>query len=625
MIDISVHIERVARVLLGEPNRALSKGEEWRFGAHGSLAVMVKGPKVGTWFDHENQIGGGVRELLLRDGVAEDGIADWFRAELGIDVNPAQQHVVATYDYVDEAGALSYQVKRFGPRKTFKQCRPDGRGGIIWNLDGVGRVPYHLDEVVAAIAHKNGHPPRIYVVEGEKDADRLRQWGVIATCNPGGANKWQAEFGRYFIGAETVVIADNDEPGRKHAAAVARALLPFAAIVKLVELEGLDDKEDVSDWIAAGGTQSDLETLVETTEPYDENTAPPRRFRFPMIRFNDIELTTSSRCIVEDLIPRESLVVVWGPPKCGKSFWVFDMVMHVALGRDYRGKQVEQGAIAYIAAEGELGIKVRALAFRQARMAEDEDPPFYLLTTRLDLVADLDELILDLKAQLPDEQCSIIVLDTLNRTIRGSENKDDDMGAYRDAADRLREEFHCAVIIIHHCGTAGDRPRGHTSLTGAIDAQFSVKRDVDNSILVSLELMKDGEEGGMMRGALRVVEVGEDDNGKPITSCVIEHLDAPTAATRTLVKPKKLPAAQARALAMLNEAILTASEIPPACNHIPSDTRCVREELWRRYCYQGGISAGDTQQARHKAYSKAAETLIADGLVGAWDDWRWVV
>jgi hypothetical protein len=88
------------------------------------------------------------------------------------------------------------------------------------------------------------------------------------------------------------------------------------------------------------------------------------------VKFNDIELSITPRCIVEDLIPRESLVVVWGPPKCGKSFFVFDLAMHVSYSWEYRGRRVEQGTIVYIAAEGELGIKARAAAFRQKRIAE---------------------------------------------------------------------------------------------------------------------------------------------------------------------------------------------------------------------------------------------------------------
>src|SRR5215472_9254861 len=53
------------------------------------------------------------------------------------------ERVVAAYDYVDEAGKLLYQVVRYEPKK-FQQRRPDGKGGWIWNLDGVTRFgPFH--------------------------------------------------------------------------------------------------------------------------------------------------------------------------------------------------------------------------------------------------------------------------------------------------------------------------------------------------------------------------------------------------------------------------------------------------------------------------------------------------
>jgi hypothetical protein len=358
-------------------------------------------------------------------------------------------------------------------------------------------------------------------------------------------------------------------------------------------------------------------------EPGPRKPDPPaNNRRFPLVRFADIKLGDAPRCIVEDLIPVEGLVVVWGPPKCGKSFFTFDLVMHVALGWEYRGRRVEQGPVVYIAAEGELGIKARVEAFRQARIAEDgANPPFYLLTTRLDLVNDLDELITDVQAQLPQEGCITIVVDTLNRTIHGSESKDEDMGAYRDAADRLREEFHCAVLIIHHCGIDGSRPRGHTSLTGAVDAQFAVKRAGEKTILVTTELMKDGLEGAVIASQLAVVDVGFDRYGKPLSSCVVEPLE--TAAGPGKNSPKLSPA-QARALEMLQQAIIAAPEIPPANNLIPSGKLCVHEKLWRDYCDKGAISAGDNPDTKRMAFKRAAEHLVAVKLVAKWDQWVWL-
>lgn len=260
-------------------------------------------------------------------------------------------------------------------------------------------------------------------------------------------------------------------------------------------------------------------------------------WRFPLVRFKDIKLKTSASYLVKGLIPREGIVVIWGPPKCGKTFWAFDISMHLALGWDYRGRRVQQGTVVYIACEGERGLTARAEAFRQRKMAEDEvDPPFHLLTTRLDLATDADALIGDIAAQIGDDGCVAIFVDTLNRSFSGSERDDKDMRAYVDAADKLRERFHCAIIIIHHCGINGERPRGHTSLTGAADAQIAVKRDRTGRVITVVEFMKDGAEGEKTISRLVVVDLGDDEDGEPITSCIVERADeeiSPTSATGT--------------------------------------------------------------------------------------------
>lgn len=289
-IDLGQHIERVARVLLGEPNRALSKGDELRFGRNGSTAVMIGGPKAGTWYDHEHQRGGGFWDFLYVYGEMDREEAEDWLARQGIgDTTTIKQRIVTTYSYVNEAGALLFQVHRWGPKKTFSQSQPgSAKGGIKRKPDGkpdmsgVRYVPYRLNELVAEARGANGDLWRILIVEGEKDVDRLRLWGIFATTCPMGAGKWRADYNRFFAGADVIVIPDNDDAGRKHALDVANALFDVAPQIRIVELTGLPEKGDISDWIAAGGTQSDLETLIETSEPFapspdddDEHLEPP--------------------------------------------------------------------------------------------------------------------------------------------------------------------------------------------------------------------------------------------------------------------------------------------------------------------------------------------------------------
>lgn len=124
---------------------------------------------------------------------------------------------LTVYDYTDEDGNLLFQVVRYSD-KSFKQRRPDGKGGWIWSLKDVRRVPYRLPGLKGQ--------ERVFVVEGEKDAERLWEAGIPATTNPGGAGKWRPEFTaqlRAMGVKELVIVVDNDAPGERHGAAVARA------------------------------------------------------------------------------------------------------------------------------------------------------------------------------------------------------------------------------------------------------------------------------------------------------------------------------------------------------------------------------------------------------------------
>ena len=174
--------------------------------------------------------------------------------------------IVATYDYRDEAGHLLFQVVRLAP-KDFRQRRPKPGGGWDWSVKGARVVPYRLPELLA-------DPKRpVFIVEGEKDCDNLARLGLVATCNAGGAGKWTAEHAAFLRGRRVVVLPDNDDAGRKHAQQVAQSLQGLAASVRIVELPGLPEKGDASDWLAAGGTRDELKRLVEAAP--DWTPVPP--------------------------------------------------------------------------------------------------------------------------------------------------------------------------------------------------------------------------------------------------------------------------------------------------------------------------------------------------------------
>lgn len=158
------------------------------------------------------------------------------------------------YPYLSPDGTLLYEVVR-RPHKKFFQRRPDPNQGDRWiyDLDGVERVPYRLPRLLE-FADSKQQPATIralFVVEGEKDADRLYGLGLMSTTNAQGAGcDWPEEWARYFEGYEQAfVIADNDEPGRRHAQQVAGVVAQVVPDVRVVDLPGLDTGGDVSDFL----------------------------------------------------------------------------------------------------------------------------------------------------------------------------------------------------------------------------------------------------------------------------------------------------------------------------------------------------------------------------------------
>lgn len=154
------------------------------------------------------------------------------------------RRIEATYDYRDERGDFLFQCVRFVP-KDFKQRRLSPEGNWVWNLEGVRRVLFHLQKLLAT--------PRapVLVVEGEKDVLNLEALGYVATTCPCGSGAWSDDYAECLRGRRVVVLPDNDDAGMRFASRVVGSLvLGGAASVRVVSLP-VAIGEDVSDWLAA--------------------------------------------------------------------------------------------------------------------------------------------------------------------------------------------------------------------------------------------------------------------------------------------------------------------------------------------------------------------------------------
>jgi 5S rRNA maturation endonuclease (ribonuclease M5) len=252
------------------------RGKEWRGpcpihgGKNPNFAVCAE---TGAFTCHSKcQCNGSVVDLeMARSGTDfKTAVAEVERIVGRIpDSQKIKPKVIATYDYCDETGNLLYQVLRYEP-KTFKQRQPDGKGGFIWSTKGVHRVLYRLQQVKDA--------ELVLVVEGEKDVHSLERMGYVATCNAGGAGKWQPDFAKFLHGKRVVVIPDEDEPGRQHADAVVHTLRGEAAEVRVVHVQS---GKDVTDWITAGATKETIDAAIAGASPIGNEDANLRRDQGP--------------------------------------------------------------------------------------------------------------------------------------------------------------------------------------------------------------------------------------------------------------------------------------------------------------------------------------------------------
>lgn len=536
----------------------------------------------------------------------------------------SRSEIVATYDYHDFAGNLLYQVVRKHP-KDFRQRRPDGHGGWIWSTKGVEHVPYRL--------HEFSLVDDVFVVEGEKDADRLFALGIGATCNHGGAGKWRDVHAKHLQGKRVYIIPDNDGPGQQHAQQVAESLQGIAEVVKVLDLPGLPEKGDVSDWLDRGGNAKRLWDIARDAPEWTPGQTEPKPNRYieRMIWGQEMILEAlrkglSASWVVENILPADAiLTVIWGPSDTYKSFlFGIDLGASIATGKDWHGRKVRQRNVLYCVGEGQAGAVKRLIAWQDHYGHEHSDgfgilpmPPF------VDNPTDADEFIDALKSLDPIP--GVIILDTLARTMQGDENFTKDMNAFVNACKRISDETGAMIIVIHHCGKDEARGmRGSYTLKAGADVEIKVKKTSDKKVTVCCEKQKDHERFKPMNFLMTVVDTGwATDEGEPVTSLVpvIDH----DPKTETVAK---LSGANRIALDALHKALLKHGETAPDGVREQMDMLsateglAVHEDHWRNMAYSMGISEGE-QDAKKKAFSRARRYLLDNEKIGTWENFYW--
>lgn len=541
MTNIAAYIEQVARHYLGEPNAKLSKGNELRWGTYGSFSVSKN---KGTFFDHENGVGGGTIDLvrMFEPASINGNIPDVLEKKFGIakrvqpTLTPAK-YLARQYDYYNEDGELAYQIQRFEP-KTFRQRRPDGKDGWIYNMDGVSPVPYNLPEIML-----NPDAP-IFVVEGEKCADRLIKLGIVATTNHGGAKNWKSEINRYFADRNVVVIPDADDAGQAHADVVVSQLFPVAKRLKRVSLPGLTDKQDVFDWLN-DHSPDELMALVKETPAIEQEPAKADPVDRPDIfETYDIDYLRNMppvEWLVDGIMTKHGFSVLYGAPGIGKSFLSIDWALSIAYGRQWHGRPTRQGSVLYIAAEGVGGLGKRIRAW-QAHNDTHNNTHFYVLPMAVKLLdpPDLEKLLRTIDSFKQD--FSLVVIDTVARTLASTGSDENDataMGQFGEMCGVIQRHADCAVLAVHHSGKDAARGmRGSSSLLGLSDSVLALSSS-EGRVTLKMEKQKDAEPVADSQYELTPVALIDD------TSAVLLPVEAAEKKRGAKLTPGQLLALQA--------------------------------------------------------------------------------
>ena len=267
-------------------------------------------------------------------------------------------------------------------------------------------------------------------------------------------------------------------------------------------------------------------------------TLKPRELAFDMA--DDLAEVDAPDELIEGLLTRGAMSVVYGDSNSGKTFVSIDLGCAVARGTDWMGRRVEPGMVVYLAAESPQSVRTRLLAYQREHGVSIR--LFAIVKSPLDLFAgDADTTaVIELVRMLEGvyrTTVQLIIGDTLARLAAGAnENSGEDMSIVVRHIDRIREECKAHFLLIHHCGKDATKGmRGWSGLRAATDTEIEVTDDPDAG-LHAAEITKQRDipgKGTRIGFKLRTVELGRNKWDKPITSCIVVAADAPEKRTQS--------------------------------------------------------------------------------------------
>ena len=373
--------------------------------------------------------------------------------------------IIQKYHYCDENGKLLYYTcrttaKKFPPQMldgTFKlKCK---------------RVLYRLPELIASTG-------QVFLVEGEKDTDRLRSLDLTATTNMGGSKAWQDEYAEVFRGRDVVIVPDNDEAGRTWRKAVESSLRGVVQSIKVVELPGLEKAQDVSDWLDNGGTKDGLLEIVRQTGR--------SKVKLKLTRLADVE-SESVDWFWDNKIPANTFSIISGDPGATKSYLTAYMAAMVTTGQawpDCPDIAVDKGSVVFFSEEDHPSAIIKP---RLEAHGADMDKVFVLESVHVSKTKESFDItrhlagLEDTLEQLTD--CRLVVFDPVTAYLGNTNaNSNSDVRGALSPLVSLATKHKVTVIGINHHNKRQDmgglyRGLGSTAFVAQARSVWAVMKD----------------------------------------------------------------------------------------------------------------------------------------------------
>lgn len=347
----------------------------------------------------------------------------------------------------------------------------------------------------------------------------------------------------------------------------------------------------------------DPDAMTEVIER--QIAAAAKKQRFTPISAGALANLASQAWRVKGVLPAEGVAALYGPSASGKSFLGLACAAAIADGTPFFGHATKPAAVLYVGLEGEGGYRGRIVAWQRHHGREmPDDVRFLMQQFRLTDSQDVSDL-----AAICPARC-VVIIDTLNRAAPGmDENSSRDMGMAIEGAKTLQRLTAGLVVLVAHTGKDTAKGlRGHSSLFAALDAAILVSRDGDLRSW-KVDKAKDGKDGDAHRFRLTIVDIGTDEDGDTITSCVV----MPDNTQALPIMERELTAGQAFGLSTYNEAVRLYGSVDEFGNfsglHI---------NKWREVFYQK--STADNDGSKRKAFGRARDELVKIGRLKVNDD-----